>query len=528
MKTLLLVYFISAAAVSTLGLVPGALRPLAAACGIALLAAAVRGYAKLGQHVSRELGRGWLAVWLVALIFQLFWALFKAPLDIDGLFYHLAVILEALDKNRWGAWELKLWHILNAPHLGEIPNLCLVSLGGSWGWRLAQLGHFSTGILGALAIFEIARSSGARRPSLYALAFWSAPLAVKQMGSNYVDIASWSSWLASAAALMSVNARPAAARALLSGAGAFLHAGIKASGPLTALALLPLIFLEKKQSARARFYIAAAAALFVLAGMSVWMIPNFLRHGNPVYPLAADVTPAKMGIGTDFHPPAFLLSLPKPLSSVLQFVVPEPVAVYDQSGGALGFVGIWSLFMLVLFFSRKIRTRRSQAGARVFGRAIGFLTGAMLLYYFLMPAREIPRHGFAGHLVIMIAGLWVFERGMDTNPAAWRKARTALVIAFMLQFFYILPDRAVFRGAELSRPERVPGIIAENLSDIITHGEPQAPGRWLHYPFVPAMRRDEPRTAVIDSKAVPLLALYWGRKFSNRVLIDPSFSRWPY
>jgi hypothetical protein len=473
----------------------------------------VLAHVRFAGRVRAELGGRGLALFLGVLAAQLFWALFKAPLDVDGLVYHLPIVLEALDRGQWSGWTLPDWHVRNTPKLGEIPNLCLIALGG---FRLAQLGHFVTGVLGAFAALELGRRLGFRRPAAYALAFWLAPIAQKQMGSQYVDLASWSFFLAAAAAAL----RPPGARsAAMLAAAVFLHAGTKLSGPWTALALAPLAIARVPRPA------LAGAALALAAGAATWMVPNQRAHGSPVFPLRlealregrpAELVPTEIGVGSDFHFGAWVPGLPRWLAAPLQLVVPEPVAVYDQGGGAFGFA-VPLVLLLGVWAGRGAGPRGEADRARL------ALVAALALHFALMPGREVPRHGFLGVFALVTAA-WP---GCERVLAQSRAARRAFALALALQALYVLPDRTVLRGARGAPIAAVPRIAVENLRDIVRAGEPQAPGRWMHAPEVPGLRRAEPREARIAEPA-SFPALYWGRRFSNTVVVDPGYCRWPY
>jgi len=407
----IIVNFLAVVSLYTLGSVEGFLKPVAILFGLLIVGSTILAYTSFARSLKNELGRAWMVIWIIVLAIQLFWAFIKAPIDIDGLFYHLPIILEALDKNQWGNWSLKMWHVQNTPKLGEIPNLCMIALGGNHGWRLAQLGHFSTGIIGTLGIYLIAQTMKVKKPSLFALAFWMSPLVLKQMGSNYVDLASWSYWIAAAAFLANLGSH----NIILAGMSVFLHAGVKISGPMTAFALLPLLLGNKEKNKISNGFILLT---FLIASASLWMIPNLIRFGDPIYPLnlrsmnPASLVPSQLGVGSDFHPPLILAS--KFISAVLQFFIPEPIAVYDQSGLAWGGLGP---FCLVLVFWWLVKFR-SLLVARPYSKA--FLL-SLVIYFLLMPGREVPRHGFALGLAIIVLGLLIFDAFLMEN----RKAKIA-------------------------------------------------------------------------------------------------------
>ncbi len=510
-KILLGIYFFFAVLINTLGLIHGFLRPIAAVGGFFFLGAMVWGSLRFAKIIKNELGKSVLILWAIAFIAQLFWALLKAPLDVDGLFYHLPIILEALDKNQWNAWELPLWHVQNTPKMGEIPNLCLIALGGSSGWRLAQVGNFFSGLLGTFALYEIGKKISFKKPALYSLLFFLAPIAIKQMGTNYVDITSWSTWLAAASAILYL---PLESSVFALGAAVFLHSGVKISGSLTSLSLLPLLWINTRMRAQKTAVFLGCISLSCMT----WMIPNLIAHGNPVYPIHFPV-PKEMGISTDFRFATFFPKVPRLLLQPLQFVLPEPIALYDQGGGAWGFAAILIVLVGIFTYVRKSYARKKKT--RPTNYLLNYFLLSLALQYLLMPAREIPRHGFLGGWTLVTLFWTRFENFYEGSQ--WIKK--AFFWILLIQALYLIPDRTIFRGANT---QNAPAVIYQNFRDIISFGEPQHPDRWLHFPYVPILRKNEPRTARIDDLRVDLLALYWGRHFSNQVVLDPRYCRWPY
>jgi hypothetical protein len=202
----------------------------------------------------------------------------------------------------------------------------------------------------------------------------------------------------------------------------------------------------------------------------------------------------------------------------LQFLIFEPVAQYDMCGGAWGFVGVWALVMavwVVLFRREWITLPRINL--------IWAFYLALLLSFLLTPGRVTARYAIlSGFLVIFpILVLWI-------NDRLPRWSSRLLFLAIALQIPYITIERVLFRGVQASEIARAPQVIAENFRDILVHGEPQSPERWMHFDYVPSLRKNEPRDVVVGQDCVSLTALYWGRTFSNHVTVAPECCRWPY
>lgn len=301
-----LALFINVVFIFSLGRIDGALLPVARFTGGFLLLATAYGFYALFASVKKELPAVFFILGLIGFSVQIFWAFFKAPLDADGLFYHLTIMLEALQKNKWGNWDFLYWQVQDTPKFGELPNLALIAFGGRFGYRLCQFGHFSSVLLGALSLQSIARAVGHKTPSLFGLVFLMTPIVTKQMGANYVDVAQWCYVLAAFAFLCGEKIKNQnfvwAAFAL------FLHVGVKFNGFITAFALLPLLFYQRKNSSL-KFGLGILAAFYIAACAS-WMIPNLMHHGNPFFPIQplavfdhslGHVIPPQIDAGGDFR-----------------------------------------------------------------------------------------------------------------------------------------------------------------------------------------------------------------------------------
>lgn len=503
---------ITALLINTLGRTSGGLTYVATAGGLALTIATTIAFFQFGRILNKECGKKWLWFWVLTVLFQAFWAFTRAPLDVDGIFYHLTIALEALQKNQWGKWDFLLWQIQTTPKLGEIPNLCLIS---TFGFRGAQFGHFSTLILGTLGISLIAQQLGLKKSSLLGLVFFSTPILLKQMSANYVDIAVGCYWIALVASILTLQKK-----SIWVGVASFLLCGIKMNGLLWMIAALPLLLLKKD-----RKHIFIQGVLAAVLSLSFWAIPNVLKFNNPVFPLRPfaifqnqPVLPPEIPVDILIGP-ASHLPIPLPLQWFCQFFLFEPIAQYDINSGAWGFVGLWALLALGFYGI----TRRPPLKGKFFTSPVFIFWLCLLLTFILTPGRYTPRYSIlAGFIFIFPA--WVLLQKERLSPL-WKKT---FFLALFLNGIYGWGERVLLRGTREAPRHEFLKIVSENFQDVVRFGEPQHPDRWMHFPYVPHMRKDEPRTVVVNEKCVDLTALYWGRHFKNRVEVLPTCRRWPF
>ena len=512
LQVLITLLFINAVSISTLGRISGVLDPLAVVGGLLLICVTTWAFFSYARLLRQESGGKWFSLFTAALFFQIFWAFFKSPLDVDGLGYHLPIVLEPLQNGQWGHWSFSDWRIQTFPKFGELPHLCLIAFGnilpGHLGHRLTQFGQFSSVIAGVLACTHLARNSGSTKPTIFGLLFFLTPIVIKQMGSHSVDVASWSYWLTAAAFLTVPKQVPSLVRSKIFYAGfaCFLHAGTKTSGSLTALALIPLV-------PRCELILFLS---FLIMGAVSWVLPNYLSWGNPVYPINFSITPNFVGVGSDFHATFNRSGIPKFIRWLSQFFLFEPIAVYDMNDGAWGFVGLWSILVFFVHFRdyfKKISLKNRTT--------LVFI--CMALAFFLMPSRIIPRHGLLGGFLFIGPAVYLLLQGR-LSPV-WNRL---FLLSVGIQFFYVLGDRVLLRGVH--DPRVAVQTISENVRDVIWDGEPQVSDRWMHFPYVPSLRKQEPREVIISASnpEVDLKGLYWGKTFSNKVIVESGYCHWPF
>lgn len=503
----------------TLGRLPGILVPAAALSGIFLAYFTLVIWVSLFRAFKIEAPKTVYLILITSFFTQIFWAFFKAPLDVDGIFYHLPMILESLQKNQWGVWAVKLWHIQTNPKFGEFNSMALIALGGPWGYRLAGFGHFVSGALGAMSVLILAKMAGAKRPATMAMSFVFLPIVIKQIGANYVDIFGWATALAAIALGILGGNRCVLASVLAVG----LHAGTKFSGPLTGTAVaLGSVYLgtqTRRVIWKHRITWLTACGLSITISMCDWILPNYLHFNNPIYPLNFEaaknldfknIIPAIAGIGDDFHA-SLKDKLPPLLAGLSQHFKLEALPVYDMGDGAWGLLGLFG----VLAFGAYLLSARKIPKIMALVLVLEFI-------FALTPRREIPRHGFLGGFGFVILGVWI---ALESEWGISKRLDRLFYILLVGHALWCLPDRSIFRG--ITNLKGAPLIAAENIKDIIRYGEPQSPGRWFHYEYVPKIRAMEPRAVVIDRHSGSLLAPYYGRHFKNAVTYDASFCRWP-
>lgn len=503
------------------------LRSIAFLSGFALAVIGFRAWVQIFRTFKSQFPAWLYRVFIISFFAQIFWVIFKAPLDVDGIFYHIPIALEALQKDKWGSWDIPLWHIRNNPKFGEINTLCAISLGGPWGYRLSGMGHFFTAAIAIHAIiglsFSVREITMKRLGAHLGIILFSMPIFIKQMGAHYVDIAAWTYFLAGLT-LFGEAQSPTSRQVRLGIVAIALHSAVKFSGPLTSIA--PFLFLIWKFKVEVIKRNISLITLCMAGALGSWMIPNYLQFGNPIFPMnltAAlhfdfkNLIPAIAGVGEDYHP-RLKDDLPLPLSFLSQFLMPAAAAVYDHADFAWGLFGMLAVMGILIAFAKNALATpvfiKSFVAHPLFPLGLTVFLG-----FILMPKREIPRHSFLmGYGLVVLA--YIIYKDKIYKNLGWFHFLIAI------QLLFAIPDRALYRG--IVHWSSAPGVIMENFKDIVAYGEPQAEGRWLHYPYVRRVRTQEPRVVTLTERSGTLLAPYFGRKFSNQVVVGPGFCRWPH
>lgn len=157
--------------------------------------------------------------------------------------------------------------------------------------RLLDLGQLPLGLVGAVAVYGVAREVGAARSSaaLAGAAWLSLPAVFLQLPTNYIDVGGAAYYLLASFFLLS---RTTPATLLAAGAALGLFLGTKPSVP-PAAALLALLLLWR--GARAQLGVFAFAALVVAGALGLEAyVTQWVRHGNPVWPAVVELGPLRL------------------------------------------------------------------------------------------------------------------------------------------------------------------------------------------------------------------------------------------
>lgn len=244
----LFLLFFNALILSTCGQVQGLLLPFAVFFGGLISLGLIYLLFDFSKNLYCEKSNTLFYSWIIALFFNSLWVVLKAPLDIDGLFYHLTIILHALQNNQWNSNPLLLWHIQSAPKLGVLSSLSIAAFFGDYGYRFISFGHFTSGLIGAYAWIKCAHILKIYRPFTFGLMFLMTPLVIKQMGSQYVDLALYSYWFMMIALLLEVYQLGSGffekKMILFLGAGAcaYMMCSIKLNGIALVLSATPFMY----------------------------------------------------------------------------------------------------------------------------------------------------------------------------------------------------------------------------------------------------------------------------------------------
>jgi hypothetical protein len=216
------------------------------------------------------------------------------------------------------------------------------------------------------------------------------------------------------------------------------------------------------------------------------------------------------------------IDVPDAIRWLLQFFAFEPTAQYDICGGAWGFIGTWAIAALAtkLFAQKGFQFRRPNF--RSITPLVAFYI-CLVLSFFGTPGRITPRYAILGGFLFIFPALVLLVRD-ELSPLM----KKAFLVAVLFQVPYVAAERVLFRGVTGLPVGEATAAVAENFRDVVRNGEPQHPERWVHSPYVPELRKQEPREVVVGADCVDLVALYWGRHFANRVRILPECARWPY
>src|SRR4029079_13754659 len=202
----------------------------------------------------------------------------------DALGYHLPYVNFALQRGTFADIPVDVAYVSTYPHVVEHVFIAWRALIPDD--RLVDLAHLPFGLLGATAVGVIAYRQGARASAVAAGAVWlTLPAVFLQLPTNYVDVASAALLLTAIAfVLSSVDST----RVMLSAIALGMFLGSKPSAPLAAVLVFSALAVAAWRSGLRPIAIAAVVVL-LLGGESY--LTNFVRQGNPVWPVRIDLGP---------------------------------------------------------------------------------------------------------------------------------------------------------------------------------------------------------------------------------------------
>jgi hypothetical protein len=202
----------------------------------------------------------------------------------DALGYHLPYVNFALQRGTFADIPVDVAYVSTYPHVVEHVFIAWRALIPDD--RLVELAHLPFGLLGATAVGVIAYRQGARASAVAAGAVWlTLPAVFLQLPTNYVDVASAALLLTAIAfVLSSVDST----RVMLSAIALGMFLGSKPSAPLAAVLVFSALAVAAWRSGLRTIAIAAVVVL-LLGGESY--LTNFVRQGNPVWPVRIDLGP---------------------------------------------------------------------------------------------------------------------------------------------------------------------------------------------------------------------------------------------
>lgn len=337
----------------------------------------------------------------------------------DSWGYHLPFVNFVLQHRGFAEVPPDLHYISTYPHNIELGMIWLRAMIPDD--RLVDLAQVPYGLVGAALTAAVARRLGAPRGgALLAGAAWlTLPAVFLQLPTDYVDIGTAATLLG---ALFFLVVTPVSAAGLvLGGISLGLFLGSKPSAPLAAVFVALVALVRGMRAGQVRALFGAGLATLVF-GCQMYVV-MWLRHGNPVWPVAVKVAGFTLP-GT--HTVEELLAagngLPHASGGLLErlsisWLAVDTAPVFDMK---LGGLGVLFLVALPLALYGLVRRRLSPVLLAV---------GATLL----SPDPSIPRYVLAlPALVLALAATEV--------PARARHLAVALVVALaVFQLHYAWP-----------------------------------------------------------------------------------------
>jgi len=303
------------------------------------------------------------------------------PIQFDELVYHLAIPDIYLRKNQ----------ILNLPYLvfSNYPlnvemlftlAMCLKSD------TLAQLVHFSFGLLAGLSIYLLTKTYFGRRQGLFAtLIFFSMPSIIFTMAFAFNDLALTYYVILAVYAILNwikINDRR---WLFLSGTMTGLAIGVKYSGVICFILLFGFILINKiplKSLLKELSIFSLATLLPILP----WLIKNFIFVGNPVYPFLYGIFGGENW--DNFNTQRFTQEMSHygpSLSGILRYLVLPFFITCDWQTGDIPIGPLLFLYIPFLFFIKYVH--KTIKYLLIFcGAYFFFWTITSMVIRFLFPA----------------------------------------------------------------------------------------------------------------------------------------------
>ena len=374
------------------------------------------------ESLVRSAWRGsWVAVTLVAvaLLSVVITARLLPVWQWDSWGYHLPFVNFVLQHHGFADVPPDLHYISTYPHNIELGMIWLRTMIPDD--RLDDLAQIPYGLAGAVLTASVARRLGARSSAamLAGGAWLSLPAVFLQLPTDYVDIGTATTLLG---ALFFLVVTPVSTVGLvLGGVSLGLFLGSKPSAPIAVVFVALVALVRGLRAGQVRALFGAGMATLVF-GCQMYVV-MWLRHGNPVWPVAVKVAGFTLP-GT--HSVEELLAagdgLPHATGGLLErlsisWLAVDTSPVFDMK---LGGLGVLFLVALPLAIYGLVRRRLSPVLLAV---------GATLL----SPDPSIPRYVLA--LPALVLGLAAAE-----IPARARHFAAAVVVALALfQVHYAWP-----------------------------------------------------------------------------------------
>ncbi len=205
----------------------------------------------------------------------------------DAYGYHLPFVNFVLQHRGFAEVPLDLRYITTYPHNIELGMIWLRAMLPDD--RLVDLAQVPYGAAGALITAALARRLGSGRSlSLLAGAAWlTVPAVFLQLPTNYVDVGTGAALLG---ALFFLVLSPVTTRSFIVGGLALgLFLGSKPSAPL-AVVFLGAVAAVRGLKAGQLWPVFLAAVLTLVFGAEMYAV-MWVRHGNPVWPVAVHLGP---------------------------------------------------------------------------------------------------------------------------------------------------------------------------------------------------------------------------------------------